>query len=96
MAFLLKCYEASFISSEKLDRRLTLVEWGSWYLHITMCPACRLFEKQIKLLRRISHTNRDLDLDWNIRETEEEGFKKKYLLSEATRKNLKAILAVKK
>jgi hypothetical protein len=54
MPFLLKCYEASILSSEKVDRSLSFVEWINWSTHMVVCPTCMLFQRQIALLHRIS------------------------------------------
>ena len=54
MPLLLKCHEASILSSEKLDRRLTFAEWVSWRIHVMVCSPCMLFQRQVKLLHRIT------------------------------------------
>jgi hypothetical protein len=54
MPLLLKCHEASILSSERIDRKLTFFEWITWCAHVVVCPACLLFHKQVMLLHRLS------------------------------------------
>ena len=42
----------SRLASESLDRDLGRMEWVALRSHLLYCAACRLFQRQIKLLRR--------------------------------------------
>ena len=46
------CREAHQLASERLDRRLTLVERTRMRLHLAMCQGCRNFDGQMQLIRR--------------------------------------------
>lgn len=49
---MLSCKDVSHLATQALDRKLTLAErWGMW-LHLSICAACRRFERQIALLHR--------------------------------------------
>jgi len=48
----LTCKEASRLLSQSLDREMTVGELARLRLHLTLCDACRHFEKQMKQLRR--------------------------------------------
>lgn len=51
---MLTCKEATRLSSEALDRALTLRERLSLRMHIMMCSGCTNFETQMQHLRKIS------------------------------------------
>jgi len=49
---MLSCKDVSHLTTQALDRRLTLSErWGVW-LHLRICAACRRFNRQMTLLRQ--------------------------------------------
>jgi len=47
------CEEISRLASEKLERRLSLVERVRLRLHLLMCSACRHYDAHITKLHRI-------------------------------------------
>ncbi len=49
---MLTCRDASRLSSEALDRRLTLRERLSLGLHLAMCALCRRYAEQVGFMRR--------------------------------------------
>ena len=48
----LSCKEASRLLSQSMDRELTLGEHARLRLHLTLCDACRNFNRQLKQLRQ--------------------------------------------
>jgi len=52
MAFMLNCKEVHRLTSEGLDRELTLVERTRMRAHIMLCDACYNFTGQMQLLRK--------------------------------------------
>ena len=49
---MLSCKNVSHLTTQALDRRLTLSErWGVW-LHLRICAACRNFNRQMSLIRQ--------------------------------------------
>ena len=52
---MLTCKDASQLISEGQDRKLDLRERIGLRLHLWMCKSCRLFEKQLGLLRQALH-----------------------------------------
>jgi predicted anti-sigma-YlaC factor YlaD len=46
------CKEVHRLTSEQLDRPLTLVERARMRLHLLVCEACRNFGGQMDLIRR--------------------------------------------
>ncbi len=46
------CKEASRLSSDALNRRLTLRERISLRTHLLMCEACRRFQRQLAFLHK--------------------------------------------
>ena len=47
----LSCKEASRLLSQSMDREMTVGELARLRLHLTLCDACRNFERQMKQLR---------------------------------------------
>jgi hypothetical protein len=50
---LLACDEASRLISHSLDRSLSLAERTALRLHLMLCPACRRFRRNLRLLREL-------------------------------------------
>lgn len=48
---ILSCSEASQLSSDSLDRSLSLRERSGWIIHLLLCKACRLYRKQVTHLQ---------------------------------------------
>jgi len=48
----LSCREASRLLSQSMDRPLGLAERARLRLHLTLCDACRNFNRQLDFLRR--------------------------------------------
>jgi predicted anti-sigma-YlaC factor YlaD len=48
----LSCREASRLLSQSMDRPLGLAEQVRLRLHLTLCDACRNFNRQLEVLRR--------------------------------------------
>lgn len=49
---MLSCKDVSHLTTQALDRRLTLSErWHVW-LHLRICAACRNFNRQMTLIRQ--------------------------------------------
>ena len=48
---MLSCERAAALSSESMDRPLTLRERLSLHAHLAMCHLCRRFVRQIRFLR---------------------------------------------
>jgi predicted anti-sigma-YlaC factor YlaD len=46
------CKEVHRLTSERLDRELSLIERARMRLHLLVCDACRNFTGQMDLLRR--------------------------------------------
>jgi hypothetical protein len=46
------CREVHRLSSEGLDRKLSLIERTRMNLHLMVCNACRTFTSQLQLMRR--------------------------------------------
>lgn len=61
MAFMLTCKEAHRITSESLDRELTLMERTRLRAHVMLCDACHNFSNQMQLIRKtmdvLDHTH---------------------------------------
>lgn len=51
---MLTCKEATRLSSEALDRDLSLRERLSLRMHLMMCSGCTNFEEQMRHLRQIT------------------------------------------
>lgn len=47
---MLNCQETTALVSQALDKKLTLPERFSVWLHVSMCTNCRRFEKQVKFI----------------------------------------------
>lgn len=60
---MLNCKETTRLASDRLERRLALVEWFGFMMHITLCPVCRRFARQIgwlhDMFRRTSTLNEE-------------------------------------
>jgi predicted anti-sigma-YlaC factor YlaD len=52
MALKPTCKEIHRLTSEKMDRDLSLVERARMNAHLLVCNACRTFTEQMALLRR--------------------------------------------
>jgi predicted anti-sigma-YlaC factor YlaD len=52
MRFTLTCKEAHRLTSERLDRKLSVVEHARRQWHLLICAACRNFDRQMRLIRR--------------------------------------------
>ena len=48
----LTCKEASRLLSQSMDRQMSVGELARLRLHLTLCDACRNFERQMKQLRQ--------------------------------------------
>jgi predicted anti-sigma-YlaC factor YlaD len=48
----LSCKEASRLLSQSMDRKMSVGELARLRLHLTLCDACRNFERQLKQLRQ--------------------------------------------
>ena len=48
----LTCKEASRLLSQSMDREMSVGELARLRLHLTLCDACRHFERQLKQLRQ--------------------------------------------
>jgi predicted anti-sigma-YlaC factor YlaD len=59
------CKEVHRLTSEGLDRELSLVERARMQMHLLVCDACRSFTDQMQLIRnamrRLTPAERDLD-----------------------------------
>lgn len=51
---MIDCREAAVLSSAELDRRLRRGERFSLWLHRLVCPACRLYKRQLEAMRRVA------------------------------------------
>jgi hypothetical protein len=49
---MLNCKEVSSLLSDRLDRKLTLMERIHLRLHLAMCAACSRVERQLEFLGR--------------------------------------------
>lgn len=49
------CKEVHRLTSEGLDRKLSLVERARVRVHLLVCVACRNFTSQMDLIRRAMH-----------------------------------------
>lgn len=54
-----QCREATRLTSESRDRKLTTREKVSVRIHNKLCPECSAFEKQLVMLARYARTERD-------------------------------------
>lgn len=55
MSFKTTCKEAHRLSSEGLDRELSMMERTRLRMHLLVCEACRTFTDQLQLLQRAMH-----------------------------------------
>ncbi|CAN5218430.1 hypothetical protein BH11PSE11_BH11PSE11_09760 [soil metagenome] len=55
MGLMPDCKEVHQLSSEGLDRKLSLVERIRMRLHLTICDACSNFNGQMRLIRGAMH-----------------------------------------
>jgi predicted anti-sigma-YlaC factor YlaD len=46
------CREVHQLTSESMDRDLTMVERARMHMHLLICTACRNFTEQMRFLRR--------------------------------------------
>lgn len=51
---MLSCQEATRLMSQKLDRKLALVEVMNLRFHLMMCKGCRHFDQHMLSLRQIT------------------------------------------
>jgi predicted anti-sigma-YlaC factor YlaD len=49
------CKEVHRLTSEGLDRDLSVIERARVRMHLLVCNACRIFNAQMQLLRRAMH-----------------------------------------
>lgn len=49
------CKEVHKLTSESMDRELTMVERARVQLHLLVCNACRNFTDQMNLIRKAMH-----------------------------------------
>jgi predicted anti-sigma-YlaC factor YlaD len=49
-----KCREASRLLSKRLEQPLMPLEQWPLQMHLLVCPSCRAFEQQIRVLRQAS------------------------------------------
>jgi hypothetical protein len=49
----LSCKDVSHLATQALDRKLTLGERLGMWLHLSICAACRRFDRQMSLLRHM-------------------------------------------
>jgi predicted anti-sigma-YlaC factor YlaD len=52
MSLMLTCKEAHQLTSEGMDRSLSVSERMRVRVHLTVCAACRNFDGQMQLIRR--------------------------------------------
>jgi hypothetical protein len=56
---MLNCKESTRLASDRMERRLAVSEQVTFRLHILVCPFCRRFARQIRLMGRLMrHTAR--------------------------------------
>jgi hypothetical protein len=51
---MMKCDEATKLASDRLDRGLSIPESLGLRLHLFGCDKCKLFDRQLLTIRRIS------------------------------------------
>ena len=73
MIAMLSCERAAALSSESMERRLTLRERFALRVHLAMCKLCRRFTRQIHFLRLAgakaqAHAREDVCLDQDAKE----------------------------
>lgn len=88
------------LSSEKLDRRLTFVEWMGWFIHLMVCPPCKFFRRQIMLLHMVtvnfgsSLEEEDSEVPLDLQQsTDERGPHRDGALSEDVKRKIRAIIS---
>ncbi len=65
---MIKCKEASQLTSRALDNKLSFRERFALKLHLLICKYCKRFDKQLqKLNRAISSMNKNIENDTNIK-----------------------------
>jgi len=63
---MLSCKQASRLVSQSLERKLSYRDRFALFLHLTVCDACTLFSRQIKLLRQaVQRIGRNVEQDAN-------------------------------
>lgn len=45
------CRQSSELSSQSLDRKLTIRQWLALKIHTALCPFCKRFGEHIKMLK---------------------------------------------
>lgn len=55
MALKPTCKEVHRLTSEGMDRELSMVERARIRMHLLVCHACRNFDHQMQLIRRAMH-----------------------------------------
>lgn len=55
MPITITCKDAHRLTSEGMDRELTLSERACVKMHLLACPGCRNFDGQMRLLRAAMH-----------------------------------------
>jgi predicted anti-sigma-YlaC factor YlaD len=69
MGIMPDCREVHRLTSEGLDRRLSLLERARMSMHLRVCEACRRFGAQMDLIRRAMRQGRLPDATEAERET---------------------------
>lgn len=49
---MISCKEASRLTSEKFDRKLSISEWTALRMHMALCAGCSCVDQQLQLLRQ--------------------------------------------
>jgi predicted anti-sigma-YlaC factor YlaD len=52
MRIILTCKEAHRLTSERMDRELSVTDRARVRMHLAVCSACRNFDGQMQLMRR--------------------------------------------
>jgi len=64
---MLSCKQASQFVSQSLERKLSYRQRFALFLHLTMCDACKLFSRQLELLRQaVQRIGRNVEQDAQI------------------------------
>ena len=56
---MLTCKEASRLTSEELDRKLSVGQWLALRMHLMLCEGCTRVSRQFQFLRRAMSQLRD-------------------------------------
>ena len=64
---MLSCKQASQLVSQSLERKLSYRQRFALFLHLMMCDACKLFSRQLRLLRQaMQRIGRNVEQDTQI------------------------------